>query len=123
MKVIDLLNLINNGDELPKKIKFKGKTFYYSEGDLSGNCYYDKKPLCGGNCLRFKTADLNEEIKTSYKETVSSILEDELYDLINPRFTWENKVKKDEKIDYNFRVLKDKINQIIEVINNDTTRN
>lgn len=32
MKVIDLLNKIANGEEVPKKIKYKGTSYEYKEG-------------------------------------------------------------------------------------------
>ena len=45
------------------------------------------------------------------------IPDDELYSFDNPRFYFEGKLKKDEKLDYNFKVLKEKINQVVEEIN------
>lgn len=53
MKVIDLLNKIANGEEIPKKIKFKGNILYYNDDYIDGIYYptfnyYDKE---GNNAL------------------------------------------------------------------------
>ena len=58
MKVIDLLNKIANGEEVPKRIEYDGIEFKFIEGayeDEKGNdlCYYD-------NSCRFF---LNDEVE------------------------------------------------------------
>jgi len=105
MKVIDLFNKIANGEKLPEKIKFRGATYYLSEDDLSGCCYFSEKPGHGGITLRFDTSVMNEEVEI--------IGED----------------KKIEKIDVNYlqtikkwkraKILGNKINQIIDYLNKD----
>ena len=48
MKIIDLLNKIANGEDVPVKIKYKGKILYYDDEDNETNNYnatfnyYDK---------------------------------------------------------------------------------
>jgi hypothetical protein len=39
MKVIDLLNRIANGEEVPKKIRYDSDTYYYIEDNREGVCY------------------------------------------------------------------------------------
>ena len=39
MKVIDLLNKIANGEEVPKKIRYDSNTYYYIEDNREGVCY------------------------------------------------------------------------------------
>ena len=39
MKVIDLLNKIANGEEVPKKIRYDSDTYYYIEDNREGVCY------------------------------------------------------------------------------------
>ena len=64
---------------------------------------------------------MKEQIDEEDKD-IPLIPDSELYSFDNPRFYFEGKLTKDEKLDYNFKVLQEKINQIIEVINNDSTR-
>ena len=65
MKVIDLLNKIANGEEVPKKFKIKGSCFkdLYFEYDEKYECY----DLIGENfkngCYVFGYGELNDEIE------------------------------------------------------------
>ena len=63
MKVIDLLNKIANGEEVPEKIKFKGCIYYLCKNDQSGQCYFTEKEGFGGLSLKFNTADMNDEVE------------------------------------------------------------
>lgn len=58
MKVIDLLNKIANGEEIPKKIKFDYHYYIYDE---NYNTYYQE--MSGGNQLRITINELNDEIE------------------------------------------------------------
>lgn len=63
MKIIDLLNKISNGEEVPKKIKYDYKEFKFIGGayeDEKGNdlCYYDD------SCMVF----LNDTVKILEEE-------------------------------------------------------
>lgn len=68
MKIIDLLNKKVNGEEMPKKIKYKEIIYYYCEGDQSGNCYFTRPKGCGGDWLHFEVADLNDEVEILEEE-------------------------------------------------------
>ena len=68
MRIIDLLNKIANGEEVPKKIKVLGSIYYYCGGDISGNCYYSEPEGCGGIRLSFNTSQLNNEVKILEEE-------------------------------------------------------
>ena len=73
MKIIDLLNKIANGEEVPKKVKYRNNILYYDYEDNENNCfnatfnYYDED---GGHEL-FKEWDfdyLNDEIEIIEEE-------------------------------------------------------
>lgn len=68
MKLIDLLNKIANGEELPKRIRFFGDEFELYQAIQWGEIYIDYKCLMEGTML-FKdeilkiTMCLNDEIE------------------------------------------------------------
>ena len=68
MKLIDLLNKIANGEELPKRIRFFGDEFELYQAHQWGEIYIDYKCLMEGTML-FKdeilkiTMCLNDEIE------------------------------------------------------------
>jgi len=105
MKIIDMLNKIANGEELPKKIKYDGIEFKITKVMLADNKYYKNYINEDMECLfPINTNYLNDEIE---------IIEE------------NNKI---EKMHYDFNQncneylyakLEDKINEIIEVINNE----
>lgn len=114
MKVIDLLNKIANGEEVKFKIIEddviysikKGKYLHLEELNRDAEWYIDE------SWLNEEVEILNEEDKD-----IPLIPDDELYSFNNPRFYFEGALKKDEKLDYNFKVLQEKINQIVEELN------
>ena len=124
MKVIDLLNKIANGEDLPKKIKYNG-VIYTNDGYKGDNGYVNKS----GSTYKWfaremdcdEYGDLNDEIEIVAEDgkDIPVIPDSELYSFNNPRFYFEGKLKKEEKLDYNFKVLQEKINQVVEVINNE----
>jgi hypothetical protein len=66
IKIIDLLNKIANGEEVPKKIKYEGKIYIYYEayaGYYEKDCegIYNKKFLTFRNEQYYKV--LNEELE------------------------------------------------------------
>ena len=102
MKVIDLLNKIANGEE-PKKIKYNGNVYEYEEyGYFSDDIgYIFDKYYPSGKVL-------NDEVEIIEEDKKIEKLNDNDLELetINTR-CWE----------YNFSQVKDKINEIIEVLN------
>ena len=77
MKVINLLNKITNGEEVPRKIKFRSSTFYY---DKCLNWYYTFE-----KCEMFMDhTTLNEEIEIiKDKKTIKKEKHQMLLDTIN----------------------------------------
>ena len=68
MKIIDLLNKIANGEEVPKKIKVLGGIYYYCGKDQTGNRYYSEPEGCGGIRLSFNTSQLNDTVEILEEE-------------------------------------------------------
>ena len=106
MKVIDLLNKIANGEEndLQTEFVFDGRVWNFFK--------FNKSEFCLDYWL------LNQEIKITKSigkedKDIPLIPDDELYELQE-----ENIMLTDEyRIDYNFKVLKEKINQVVEEMN------
>lgn len=99
MKVIDLLNKIANGKEVPKKIKWGD---FVLEWDERG--YHDYKFLGSGNHLLFQgfaTSALSDEIEIIEEDKKIETIE---YD-------------RDCTAEWDFEELYDKVNEIIKTIN------
>lgn len=116
IKIIDLLCLISNGEELPKEIKYKDYIFSWDNIDEDyyceeyGNLFeylFSKFPT--NNILNIEVEILDDE----EDKDIPLIPDDELYELQE-----ENIMLTDEyRIDYNFKVLKEKINQVVKEFN------
>lgn len=109
MKIIDLLNKIANGEEVPKKIKFYSKYYTWYDNEYTGNEGYCLSPLKAdsNSFLEINTVyDLNKEVEIieEEKKIPEKIDLDEFYG-----------------IDYNDAkyIFAKKINEIIEVLNNE----
>lgn len=121
IKIIDLLCLISNGEEVPEKIKFDNILYTHS---ISGNDYFSYMT----NEWLFRHIDtsvLNDEIEILDDEEdkdIPLIPDDDLY-IINKKngISEVNGTKygtdKDTALNYNFKVLKEKINQVVEELN------
>ena len=66
MKIIDLLNKIANGEEVPKKVRFAGIIFEYDEDDQMYN-NYEHKNICDYAFLNDEVEILEEEKKIPKK--------------------------------------------------------
>ena len=117
MKVVDLLNKIANGEELPTKIRIWGEFYYLCENDNSGQCYFTEKEGFGGFPLKFNTSQMNDELE---------IIEDKkIYKLDWVEGNTFNKIQENsylsrkeiQLLDSNFKELGNKINEIIDYIN------
>lgn len=74
MKIIDLLNKIANGEEVPKKIAYTNKTYLF-EGEISNYVNeYSKYDFLIGEDI---TAMLNDEVKII--EEIKSIVTKEQF--------------------------------------------
>ena len=94
MKIIDLLNKIANGEEVPKKIKIKDEIWIYDEIDYiaSDNRGYLFEVHTRTNCQ-----DLNEEVEILEEEMPEKIEEIEVSMSIGEKIC-ANKIN--EIIDY-----------------------
>ena len=112
MKIIDLLyKIANYDDDIPLKIKYDN---YILEFD--GNTYIDNEGDCLNEHLLPDLSNINAKVEI-LDEDIPLIPDDELYCLTQPKFCFENETTKEKRIDYNFRVLKEKLNQVIKEFN------
>ena len=107
MKVIDLLNKIANGEEIPKKIKVLGDIYYYCGEELTGNRYYNEPEGCGGRRLSFNTSQLNDEVEI--------IEEDKKIEKLKKKTASDNGVE--ILINPNIEDIAKKVDEIIEEVN------
>ena len=95
MKVIDLLNKMSNGEEVPKKIRLGDSPdiFYYLEDINSyrteNNEYFISEWLCNCQRLNYKVEIIEEDKKIEYKrieykriETIPLLVEEDGYDMV-----------------------------------------
>jgi hypothetical protein len=111
MKVIDLLNKIANKEEVPKKIEVFGYTFFRYEDEWSHFYYYataDKEDELMEQLN--STNDLNDEVEIieEEKEISKITMRAGLVGSI------ENKIV---NLDINIMAVEDKINELIDVVN------
>lgn len=114
MKIIELLNKIANGEEVPKKIKFYGKYYIWYDNEYTGN---------EGYCLEPLKADSNSflEINTLYdlNKEVEIIEEDKKIEKLNIELNSDDENKVNCYRANNLECeLAFKINEIIDYINN-----
>lgn len=99
MKIIDLLNKIANGEEVPKKIKWQGQIYEYSRNDRfyyqnSWSMYRDF--YTEGNCLNDEVEIIEEP------KTIEHCLKSDRF------------LRNEDEIEY----LRTKIDELIDEINN-----
>ena len=130
MKIIDLLCLISNGEEVPKTIKMRKDIYEYQGDDYM--CKVNNKEYWLFSDGYTKYNDwfinfLNTEVEILDEEDdndIPLIPDDELYKIIDKAqkgiCEYENithHVGIDVALNYNFKVLKEKINQVVEEFN------
>ena len=115
MRIIDLLNKIANGEEVPKKVEYENVTYEFIEENRHYLAYINRKEIDNSRYLMYMVDNLNDTVE---------ILEE------------ENKIEKIDKLDldyksniysdeYTFRKeimfycdnLQSKINNLIDEIN------
>lgn len=120
IKIIDLLCLISNGEEVPKKIKIKDEIWIYDEIDYRAS---DDRGYLFEVHTRTNCQDLNEEIEILDDEEdkdIPLIPDDELWVITKKggiAIDDELGIDRYVAINFNFKVLKEKINQIAEELN------
>lgn len=111
MKVIDLLKKIANGEEVPEKIKYYDNIFRKCDigDDYFNDASYDWlfKDIFDTSMLNDEVEILNEENKD-----IPLIPDDELIILKQ-----EKAIDMQKAIDFNFKVLQEKINQVVKELN------
>ena len=108
MKVIDLLNKIANGENVPKKIKVNGRN----------DSIYEWKPINNTNLYHYFNIDTNKRLGDDWKLDGR---------IINSEIKIIEENEKIEKIDVNYlqqikkwkraKVLGNKINELIDKVN------
>ena len=105
IKIIDLFNKIANNEKVPKKIKYFGQVFEYSE---EMKFYYQngfsmyRDFFSEGNCL-------NDEIEI--------IEEEKEMEKLGKNFTFEDCTNELTKSDWQVSVISQKINELVDEIN------
>lgn len=111
IKIIDLLNKIANGEEVPKKIKYYDNVFRKCDigDDYFNDASYDWffKDVFDASGVNLEIEILDEEDKD-----IPLIPDDELIILKQSKT-----VDMQYAIDFNFRVVEEKINQVVEEFN------
>lgn len=114
MKVIDLLNKIANGEEVPKKIQVYSDIFVFDYG----NMVYEHEEtrtnmlsIYNGNILNYEVRikedkSFNKRVEEIYNRHIDYIYDKE-----------DKKIEKIEPTNYCTDTLREKINEIIDYIN------
>lgn len=117
IKIIDLFVKISKGEELPKKIKYGATEYEFSGYDTAsknykceyeGGFYSDLFSDIDGSCLNDEVEILDDE----EDKDIPLIPDDELIILKQ-----EKAIDMQKAIDYNFRVVEEKINQVVKEFN------
>lgn len=116
IKIIDLLNMIAEGKELPKKFMYKGHLFYRQK--TKGICYRcDELNEIFEECLVLEDLNDTVEIIEEDNNKIEKLIINEAYKFSSS--TIKDFTMKDKRLlDSNFKTLSDKINEIIDKINN-----
>lgn len=112
MKIIDLLSKVANGEEVPKKIRIDHWCYEFEWVEHDSN-YYDKhQDIDLMSCLSMSEEELNYEVhELKEDKTIDRNIKWYLVD-----FQEEEKIKIAE-INMNFKILREKMEEIIDKIN------
>lgn len=115
MKVIDLLNKIANGEEVPKKIKFQNKIYHFNR------VYMDYE----SDIQEYRNADVKENYyifsewcPMSLNDEVEIIEEDNKIHKINKTRFIANGTENEGKLFHYCYDLEKKLGEVIDAINN-----
>jgi hypothetical protein len=112
MKVIDLLNKIANGEEVPKKFTYKGYLWEYDVKNKMWFYYFGEGKNHRFDRLFYLNMILNDEVKIIEEpkeiEKIGS-----WYEVLET----ESKKTQLEEINHNFNVIFDRLETLIDVVN------
>ena len=115
IKIIDLLCLISNGEEIPKHIRFDNEYWYWGYDSYvpAGFLVFSPDVQTNESLFQRYRIDycLNDEVEILDDEEdkdIPLIPDDELYEIQG---------NNNQQLNYNFKVLKEKINQVVEEFN------
>jgi hypothetical protein len=107
MKIIDLLNKIANGEEVPKKIKYDNQIYELTENKIDWYCYDYARNFLGNEMtlqeLNNKVEIIEEEKEIPEKITMRAGIVGDI----------NNKI---ENLDINQMAIEDKLNEIIDYL-------
>ena len=114
MKVIDLLNKIANGEEVPKKIKYCNQVFELTENKVDWYCYDYAINFLGNEIGIFNLNDEVEIIEEHEEEPKEHKIPEKLgyQDNANGTFYLNRKKYNSEPI----KILSKKINEILDYL-------
>ena len=116
IKIIDLLNKVANGEEVPKKVIYKRDTFEYYSANRAGIRYVCGKYDGDYKYLMWCINDLNDEVEVVEKATLDG--ENDLISLIPyKRFCFVNYDPDTRDIVERIYKNEEKINEIIKKVN------
>ena len=109
MKVIDLLNKIANGEELPKKVKYYDLTYEYNEYLIGINKYRGIEHI--GIFLFDVVSNINDEVEVIEDKKIEKLRYSELIVCPDLKDLQEYVNKRNEE-------MRNKINEIIDKLEN-----
>ena len=117
MKVIDLLNKIANGEEVPNKIKTKNDIWIYDDKDCEGIDYRasDDRGYMFEVHTRINKDDLNEEVEIIEEDKKIEKLENLNVNYCRDEMFYETLTK--EQIALDISTLQKWVNKIIDKLN------
>lgn len=115
IKLIELLNKIANGEDLPKRIKWGTVNYILKQDSLDGHLYYEKEQGCTSLVAELKTMDdLKSEVEILENNTEEI---EELAIINNYSYNILSKEEKIKQLKSYIENNRDKINELVKVIN------
>lgn len=120
MKVIDLLNKIANGEEVPSKIKYRDKIFVYDKDD---QCYIvENYNVCDDLLMSLsnhKGTDLNYEVEILEEKKIPKKLEtfkDRNNEIFLDDLCYKYMPIHKDSLSFNEQVIVDKLNEVLDYL-------
>lgn len=119
MKVVGLINRIYEGTQ-PKHIRFDTEEWFWGYDSYVPKNFLNSSPDVQTSVSLFQRYRIDyclydevEVLEDEEDEDIPFIPDDELYSVFDDK----ERINKNKRIDYNFKVLKEKINQVVEELN------